>query len=592
MTLDLKQLPETPGIYKFFADNKIIYIGKAINLKKRVSTYFGSSIKDRKTSQIKLLTDSIETFSTQTEAEALLLEQSLIKENLPRFNILLRDDKTYPYIHYSMSDRFPSISMKRSKHAVSKDYFGPFISAYAVKSTIKDLQKIYQIRNCSNSTFRNRSRPCIEHQMQRCSAPCVERISELDYSTDIISSQDYLASSGKKSRNLMLSQMKKLADEFNFEKAQELKQRIASLDILQQEQSFSTNINSIDFFACVEKHGRTGACILSARNGKIRGTKTYFFKENLLDDSDNLLQSLVFSYYQNTFSLPEKIIFTVQPKNLNLIQEAIKLKFQQSLDISCSTPSGAKQLVKLAIFNANQVIENKIGKSDKYDHAIKDLSHYLGLHKTKLLIEGYDVSHHAGKYAVASLVKFSNQGPEKKLYKLYNIPPLFAGNDIGSLENVLERRVNRAAKDSLPDIILIDGGKAQLNAALKVFKENYLHQPLILSIVKGANRVRSTETILSEQGIVEIPINSPGFNLLQQIRDESHRFAITSNRKKKNKSIRYSLLDKIEGLGPKRKQSLLMHFKTLNNIQSASLEDLCMVSGISIKLATTIKKSL
>ena len=592
MTLDLKQVPETPGIYKVFSDNKIIYIGKAINLKKRVSSYFGSSIKDRKTSQIKLLTDRIETFSTQTEAEALLLEQSLIKENLPRFNILLRDDKTYPYIHYSMSDKFPSISMKRSKHAVSKDYFGPFISVYAVKSTIKDLQKIYQIRNCSNSTFRNRSRPCIEHQMQRCSAPCVERISELDYSTDILSSQDYLASSGKKSRNLMLSQMKKLADEFNFEKAQELKQRIASLDILQQEQSFTTNINSIDFFACVEKHGKTGVCILSARDGKIRGTKTYFFKENLLDDPDNLLQSLVFSYYQNTFSLPEKIIFTVQPKNLNLIQEAIKLKFQQSLGISCSTPSGAKQLVKLAIFNANQVIENKIGQSDKYDHAIKNLSHYLGLHQTKLLIEGYDVSHHAGKYAVASLVKFSNQGPEKKLYKLYNIPPLFAGNDIGSLENVLKRRINRAVENSLPDIILIDGGKAQLNAASKVFKENYLHQPLILSIVKGVNRVRSTETILSEQGILEIPINSPGFNLLQQIRDESHRFAITSNRRKKNKAIKYSVLDDVFGLGIIKKQTILNHFKSLKRIKNASIQEMCMVEGISIKLAEEIKKTL
>ena len=592
MTLDLKQVPETPGIYKFFSDNKIIYIGKAINLKKRVSSYFGSSIKDRKTSQIKLLTDRIETFSTQTEAEALLLEQSLIKENLPRFNILLRDDKTYPYIHYSMGDKFPSISMKRSKHAVSKDYFGPFISAYAVKSTIKNLQKIYQIRNCSNSTFRNRSRPCIEHQMQRCSAPCVERISELDYSTDILSSQDYLASSGKKSRNLMLSQMKKLADEFNFEKAQELKQRIASLDILQQEQSFSTNINSIDFFACVEKHGKTGACILSARNGKIRGTKTYFFKENLLDDSDNLLQSLVFSYYQNTFSLPEKIIFTVQPKNLNLIQEAIKLKFQQSLGISCSTPSGAKQLVKLAIFNANQVIENKIGKSDKYDHAMKNLSHYLGLHKTKLLIEGYDVSHHAGKYAVASLVKFSNQGPEKKLYKLYNIPSLYAGNDIGSLENVLERRVNRATENSLPDIILIDGGKAQLNAALRVFKQKHQYQPIILSIVKGAKRVRATETILSEQGILEIPHKSPGFNLLQQIRDESHRFAITSNRNKKISSTRYSILDSIIGLGPKKKQNLLKHFKSLKQIKSASSDEISMVEGISIKLGIEIQKNL
>jgi len=592
MTLDLKQVPQTPGIYKFFSDNKIIYIGKAINLKKRVSSYFGSSLKDRKTSQIKLLTDRIETFSTQTEAEALLLEQSLIKENLPRFNILLRDDKTYPYIHYSMSDKFPSISMKRSKHAVSKDYFGPFISAYAVKSTIKDLQKIYQIRNCSNSTFRNRSRPCIEHQMQRCSAPCVDHISEIDYSSDIFSSQNYLASTGKKSRNLMLSQMKKLADECNFEKAQELKQRIASLDILQQEQSFSTNLNSIDFFACVEKHGKTGACILSARDGKIRGTKTYFFKENLLDDLDNLLQSLVFSYYQNTFSLPEKIIFTVKPKNLNLIGEAIKLKFSESINISCSTPSSTKQLVKLAIFNANQVIENKIGKSDKYDHAMKNLSQYLGLHKTKLLIEGYDVSHHAGKYAVASLVKFSNQGPEKKFYKLYNIPELYAGNDIGSLENVLERRVSRAAENSLPDIILIDGGKAQLNAALKVLKEKYQHHPIILSIVKGANRVRATETILSEQGILEIPVNTPGFNLLQQIRDESHRFAISSNRKKKNQSIRYSALDQIHGLGFQRKQNLLNHFKSLKKIRAASINELCTVQGISIKLATEINKHL
>ena len=592
MTLDLKQVPQTPGIYKFFSENKIIYIGKAINLKKRVSSYFGTSPKDRKTNKIKLLTDRIETFSTQTEAEALLLEQSLIKENLPRFNILLRDDKTYPYIHYSMSDKFPSISMRRSKHAVSKDYFGPFISAYAVKSTIKDLQKIYQIRNCSNSTFRNRSRPCIEHQMQRCSAPCVKHISEIDYSTDISSSQNYLASTGKKSRNLMLSQMKKLADDCNFEKAQELKQRIASLDILQQEQSFSTNLNSIDFFACVEKHGKTGACILSAREGKIRGTKTYFFKENLLDNLDDLLQSLVFSYYQNTFSLPEKIIFTLKPKNLNLIEEAIKLKFFQSINISCSTPSGTKQLVKLAIFNANQVIENKIGKSDKYDHAIKNLSHYLGLHKTKLLIEGYDVSHHSGKYAVASLVKFSNQGPEKKLYKLYSIPGLYAGNDIGSLEHVLERRLSRVGENSLPDIILIDGGKAQLNAALKILKEKHHHQPIILSIVKGANRVRATETILSEQGILEIPLNSPGFNLLQQIRDESHRFAITSNRKKKNKSIRYSALDQMTGLGPKRKRSLLNHFKSLKHLRLATLNEICMVQGIGIKLGTEIQKHL
>ena len=592
MTLDLKQVPQTPGIYKFFSENKIIYIGKAINLKKRVSSYFGTSPKDRKTTQIKLLTDKIETFSTKTEAEALLLEQSLIKENLPRFNILLRDDKTYPYIHYSMDDTFPSISMRRSKHAVSKDYFGPFISAQAVKSTIKDLQKIYQIRNCSTSTFRNRSRPCIEHQMKRCSAPCVEHISEPDYKADILSSQNYLASTGKKSRKLMLSQMKKLADECNFEKAQELKQRIASLDILQQEQSLTIKTTSIDFFSCVEKHGKTGVCILSARDGKIRGTKTYFFKENLLDDLDSLIQSLVFSYYQNSFSLPEKIIFTAKPKNLGLIQEAINLKFGQLIRISCSTPSGFKQLASLAIFNANQVIENKIGTSDKYEHAMQNLARYLGLDKTNLLIEGYDVSHHSGKYAVASAVKFSNKGSEKKYYRLYNIPSLYAGNDIGSIANVLERRAQRSGKDSLPDIILIDGGKAQLNAALRVFKAEQGHQPIILSIVKGAKRVRATETILSEQGILEMPKSSPGFNLLQQIRDESHRFAITSNRKKQNKSIRYSALDQITGLGVKRKQSLLSHFKSLQRIRSASIHEICIVPGISIKLGTDIHKQL
>ena len=223
---------------------------------------------------------------------------------------------------------------------------------------------------------------------------------------------------------------------------------------------------------------------------------------------------------------------------------------------------------------------------------MQNLSHYLGLHKTKLLIEGYDVSHHAGKYAVASLVKFSNQGPEKKLYKLYNIPSLYAGNDIGSLENVLERRVNRATENSLPDIILIDGGKAQLNVALKVFKQKHQHQPIILSIVKGAKRVRATETILSEQGILEIPVNSPGFNLLQQIRDESHRFAITSNRNKKISSTRNSILDSIIGLGPKKKQKLLKHFKSLKQISSASLDEICMVEGISIKLGLEIQKNL
>ena len=588
MVLDLKQVPNTPGIYKFFSKNKIIYIGKAKDLRKRVSSYFGKSFKDRKTQQIKLLTDKIETFSTNSEAEALLLEQSLIKENLPRFNILLRDDKTYPYVHFSMNHKYPSISMKRSKHAVSKNFFGPFISAQAVKSTIKDLQKIYQIRNCSDMTFNNRSRPCIEHQMQRCSAPCVDLISEISYQSDIISSQHYLTSSGKETKSLMTSQMRKLADQQEFERANEIKKRIRSLDLLHQEQSFNSSLVSVDFFSCVSKFERTGASVLSVRDGKIRGTKTHYLKGNQLHDIDNLYQSLIFSYYQNSFSLPQKIILNAKPSNLDLIKQAVKLKFGKKISISSSINSDMRKVAKLGKLNANQVIENRVSQSDRYSLAMKDLFLNLGLIDKNITIEGFDVSHHSGQNAVASVVRFSLNGPDKKHYRLFNIPNELSGNDIGSMKHVLERRIKKASSNPLPDIILIDGGKLQLEVALKTFSAVTIKSPMILSIVKGSKRIRSTETILSKDGIIEMPSDSPGFVLLQQIRDESHRFAITSNRNKNNKSIKKSSLDNIRGLGPKKKKDLMNYFKSIKSIKSASVEDLCNVPGISIKLAQEI----
>ncbi len=591
MALDLKQVPKTPGIYKFFSKNKIIYIGKAKDLKKRVSSYFGNSFKDRKTQQIKILTDKIETFSTTTEAEALLLEQSLIKENLPRFNILLRDDKTYPYVHFSLDHKYPSISMKRSKHAVSKNFFGPFISAQAVKATIKDLQKIFQIRNCSDTTFNNRSRPCIEHQMQRCSAPCVNLISEISYQGDIISSQHYLSSSGKKTKSLMTAQMHKLAEQQEFERAQVVKRRIRSLDLLHQEQSFNSSLISVDFFACVSKLDRTGICILSVRDGKIRGTKTHYLKGNQLHDIDSLFQSLIFSYYQNAFLLPKKIVLNIKPSNLPLIKHAIRLKFGKEISISSSIHSNLRKVAKLGKLNANQVIENRVNQADKYLFALKDLSLNLGLANKNLTIEGFDVSHHGGKYAVASVVRFSSYGPDKKNYRLFNIPKELSGNDIGSIRYVLERRINKANINPLPDIILIDGGKLQLNAVLSAFSA-LKKSPIILSIVKGSKRVRSTETILSKDGIIEMSKDSPGFLFLQQIRDESHRFAILANRKKKNKSIKHSLLNKVTGIGPRKKQKLILHFKSIKAIKAATLNDLCMISGISIKLAKEISRTL
>ena len=592
MTLDLKQVPKTPGIYKFFSKNKIIYIGKAKDLRKRVSSYFGKSFKDRKTQQIKILTDSIETFSTNTEAEALLLEQSLIKENLPRFNILLRDDKTYPYVHFSMDHKYPSISLKRSKHAVSKNFFGPFISAHAVKSTIKDIQKIYQIRNCSDTTFRNRSRPCIEHQMKRCSAPCVNLISELSYHTDVASSQNYLSSSGKKIKSLMTTQMRKLAEQQEFERANEIKKRIRSLDLLHQEQSLNSSLTSIDFFTCVSKLDKTGVCILSVRDGKVRGTKTHFLKGNQLQDIDGLFQRLIFSYYQNSFSLPNKIILNIKPSNLRLIEQAIQLKFEKKILVSTTISSGIRKVSKLGKLNANQVIDNRVNQSQRYSFAIKDLASHLGIDSKDLTIEGFDVSHHSGKNAVGSCVRFSSKGPDKSGYRLFNISENYSGNDIGSIQHILERRINGSKINPLSKIILIDGGELQLKIALEVFSNKITNPPIILSIVKGSKRVRAAETILSKNGVLEMPIKSPGFILLQQIRDESHRFAITSNRKKKSKNIKYSALNNIEGLGPVKKKALLKNFNSLKAIKNASVDNLCSTEGISIKLAREIKNNL
>jgi len=482
--------------------------------------------------------------------------------------------------------------MKRSKHAVSKNFFGPFISAQAVKSTIKDIQKIYQIRNCSDNTFNNRSRPCIEHQMQRCSAPCVNLISELSYKVDIESSQHYLSSSGKQTKSLMMVQMQKFAEQQEFERANEVKKRIESLDLLHQEQSFNSSLSSVDFFACVSKLDRTGVCILSVRDGKIRGTKTHYLKGNQLNDIDSLFQTLIFSYYQNSFSLPEKIILNVKPQDITLIKQAVKLKFKKQILISTTINSNVTRIAKLGKLNANQVIENRINQSDRYSFALGDLASNLAISKKHLTIEGLDISHHGGQHAVASIVRFSAQGPDKSNYKLFNIPKELAGNDLGSIKHVLERRAKRANVNPLPNIILVDGGKLQLEAAWSTFNAVFKKPPMILSIVKGSKRVRSTETILSQDGIIEMPKESAGFILLQQIRDESHRFAILSNRRKKNKTIKYSLLDKVSGLGPAKKRKLLKHFKSLKQIKAANVDDLCMVDGISIKLALNIKKFL
>ena len=592
MSINLKKVPNTPGVYKFFNNHEIIYIGKAKDLKKRVSSYFGKSHKDRKTSQIKYLTDKVETFTTKNEVEALLLEQMLIKENRPKFNILLRDDKTYPYIYFSLDHEFPGIYSKRTRKGVDRKYFGPFVSSEAVKKSIKEIQQIFKLRNCSDSTFSNRTRPCIEFQMKRCSAPCVQKINKVDYFEDITSAKSFLSSSDTKMIEKLTSDIQKAVTKLDFEKAAEIRDRLKRLKLLKEEQSVVTMASDIDIFSVSSEMSYIGISIIVVRKGKIRGTKTHLIKQALYNSFDDIYQSAIFNFYDNQVDIPKKILCAFKLEKKKLLEEMFLEKHKVKVKIINSPSKSIRPIFNLCKLNAIQVIKNHLSKEDKYTFASNELSNLLGIKEIKK-IEGYDVSHISGDNAVASCVVYTKKGPLKGEYRLFNIPTSLSGNDVGSLEHVVNRRLKYYDDPNIkPDLILIDGGKTQLSFVKEVLNNSEYNDINVISIVKGSKRVRSTETIISSNGVVEFDKYSKAFLFLQEIRDESHRFALQAQRKNKRKSIKESKLDMIDGIGVVLKSRLLKSFGSIKSIKSASKKDLMTVDGISEKIAMKIKKNL
>ena len=592
MSINLKKVPNTPGVYKFFNNHEIIYIGKAKDLKKRVSSYFGKSHKDRKTSQIKYLTDKVETFTTKNEVEALLLEQMLIKENRPKFNILLRDDKTYPYIYFSLDHEFPGIYSKRTRKGVDRKYFGPFVSSEAVKKSIKEIQQIFKLRNCSDSTFSNRTRPCIEFQMKRCSAPCVQKINKVDYFEDITSAKSFLSSSDTKMIEKLTSDIQKAVTKLDFEKAAEIRDRLKRLKLLKEEQSVVTMASDIDIFSVSSEMSYIGISIIVVRKGKIRGTKTHLIKQALYNSFDDIYQSAIFNFYDNQVDIPKKILCAFKLEKKKLLEEMFLEKHKVKVKIINSPSKSIRPIFNLCKLNAIQVIKNHLSKEDKYTFASNELSNLLGIKEIKK-IEGYDVSHISGDNAVASCVVYTKKGPLKGEYRLFNIPTSLSGNDVGSLEHVVNRRLKYYDDPNIkPDLILIDGGKTQLSFVKEVLNNSEYNDINVISIVKGSKRVRSTETIISSCGVVEFDKYSKAFLFLQEIRDESHRFALQAQRKNKRKSIKESKLDMIDGIGVVLKSRLLKSFGSIKSIKSASKKDLMTVDGISEKIAMKIKKNL
>ena len=592
MKIDIKKVPNTPGVYKFFNNQEIIYIGKAKDLKKRVSSYFGKSFKDRKTSQIKFLTDKVETFSTKNEVEALLLEQMLIKENKPKFNILLRDDKTYPYIYFSLDHEYPGVYSKRTKKSVDKKYFGPFVSSEAVKKSIKEMQKIFKVRNCSDNTFANRTRPCIEFQMKRCSAPCVQKINKIDYFEDITSAKSFLSSSDTKNVQRLKNQIEKAVRKLDFEKAAEIRDRLKRLKLLKEEQSVVTLANDIDIFSVSSEMSYLGVSIIVVRNGKIRGTKTHLIKQAHYSSLDDVYQSAMFNFYDNQIDIPKKILCAYELQDKKVLEDMFITKHQTKVKIIHSPSKSIRPIFSLCKLNAQQVIKNHISKKDKYTFALNQIAEYIG-QKDINKIEAFDVSHISGENAVASCVVFSKMGPEKKNYRIFNIPNELSGNDVGSLKHVLERRIKYFDDPKIkPDLLLIDGGKTQLKFVNSVLEKSNHKDLKVISIVKGLNRVRATETILSKDGILELDKNSKAFLILQEMRDEAHRFAIQAQRKKKRKTISKSELDLVKGVGKVLKSRLLQKFKSIKSIREANLSDLMTVEGINEKIAKLIMEKL
>jgi len=593
MIKDLSHVPNKPGVYQFFDSSKIIYIGKAKDLNKRVRSYFTPAIKDRKTEQIKKQAIKVETFATHSETEALILEQQLIKEYKPKFNILLRDDKTYPFIYFLGSHDFPSIHLKRSKQAIDENFFGPYTSSSAVKKSIKEIQKIFKLRNCNDSTFSNRSRPCIEFQMKRCSAPCVKNIKKIDYFEDVESAKSYLSSSDSQTIERLKYDIQKASNELDFEKAANIRDRLKRIELIREEQSVVTVARDIDIFSIHSDNDYLGISIIVVRKGKIRGTKTHLVKKALFESIDSVYQMAIINFYDSQLDIPKKVLCTHLLESKGLISKVLKKKFNANVQITGSPSKSIRPIYNLCKLNAKQIIENHLSKSDKYRFAFNDLKNQIGYKKSIKKIEAYDVSHISGNHAVASCIVFSNEGPCKKEYRTFNIPKELSGNDVGSLEHVIQRRIKYYDnKDTKPDLILIDGGSNQLNFSQSVIHNSEHNDIKVISIVKGINRIRATETILSSNGVIEMDKFSKGYLLLQEIRDESHRFAINAQRKKKNAKNKKSQLDKIEGIGEVLKKRLLLNFKSLKNIKSAKIEDLMTVKGINAKIAQLIKEKL
>ena len=583
------------GVYKMISSSgEILYIGKAKNIPNRLKSYASDTNLPIRTERMLSLTHSLETTTTNNESEALLLEANLIKKHKPRFNILLRDDKSFPYIYIGNKDKWPQLTKLRGKKSKSGHYFGPFSSIGSANWTIKILQKIFLLRVCDDTVFKNRERPCILYQIKRCSAPCVGHITEQDYASTVNDAVEFISGKSRRIQKNLSKEMEIASKDLDYEKAAIARDRIKALTQIQTSQKINqTNLNEADVISIHKETGKTCVQVFFFRSKQNWGNQAFYPKHDTDDSVQDILSSFISQFYENK-TVPCLVITNFETNDKKLLEKTFSEKENKEIIIKLAKSKNEISVSKLAEKNAKQSLNQKLIQSDTNNNLIDKLSIKFKLNNNIDLIEVYDNSHIQGTDSIGALICFGNEGFVKKRYRKFNIKDeKIMNDDYGMMKEVLFRRFSKAVKEksgslSLPDLILVDGGKGQYSVSREILNELGLHDLPILAVAKGKRRNAGEEKIYHEGKEYILNKNDPLLFFIQRLRDEAHRFAISTHRAKRKKNLSKSLLDQINGIGKQRKRALLNHFGSARSVESASFDELKSVEGIEDNIAKKI----
>nr|WP_010130478.1 excinuclease ABC subunit UvrC [Microbulbifer agarilyticus] len=594
----LSTVTRKPGVYQMFdAGGKVLYVGKAKNLRNRLASYFRATGLTAKTMALVEKIADIEVTVTRSETEALVLEQSLIKSQRPPYNVMLKDDKGYPYIFLSSKDTFPRIAFHRGSKRKKGDYFGPFPNASSVRDSLNFLQKTFRLRTCEDSVFANRSRPCLQYQIERCTAPCVDFIGAEEYRADVRHAQMFLAGKSDSIIRELADAMEKASASLEFERAARLRDQIVALRRLQSDQVAESAGGDVDVLGAATSGGLCCVHVLFIRQGRILGSRSYYPNEKLGLEPSELLSAFVPQFYLGgNREIPREILMPEQLEDGDLLAHALAEQSGKDVQLLNRLRGNRASWVEMAQQAASQNLQSRTASQQKLQDRFEDLQGILQLSELPERLECFDISHSSGEATVASCVVFDTGGPVKSDYRRFNIDGITAGDDYAAMGQALQRRYARLSKGEgrFPNILLVDGGKGQVRQAIDTLNELGVLGVQIIGVAKGTTRKAGFETlhVVAQNRELVLESDSPALHLIQQVRDEAHRFAITGHRQRRDKKRRESPLEGIPGVGPARRRALLHHFGGLQEVLRASVNQIASVEGVSRKLAQEIYSSL